>query len=65
MTTQMSFSRNCVSGISDKCQCWRCRESKGLLVTEETEAAAEVIAKAETEAFEERTRKFLRGENKS
>ena len=52
-----TFSKNCCSGIVHalgprfKCQCWRCREKRGLPVTKATEAYAALRSQQAQKAF--------------
>jgi len=56
----ITFSKNCVSGLVDHCECWRCRESRGEIVTEETEAQAAQVASRERKKLDNLMRKFMK-----
>lgn len=59
---KVTFSKNCASGLlgGNRCNCWRCRKTRGEPVTEETEAlAANESAEAQQKQREE-IREFLK-----
>ena len=37
----VTFSQYCRSGLLERCECWRCRESRGEPVTSESNTLAE------------------------
>lgn len=51
---KVTFSRWCISGIVERCECSRCRRKRGDAVTAETERAAEIRSIEERLAFRDR-----------
>jgi hypothetical protein len=57
-SVRATFSKNCCSGlVGNRCQCWRCRKSRGEEATAETEAEAERISKEAQAAMRNRIRR--------
>jgi len=52
-----TFSKNCRSGLLEKCGCWRCRQSRGEEVSEKTEKQAATEAKKADVDFATRLKK--------
>jgi hypothetical protein len=54
-----TFSANCRSGLLARCECRRCRKTRGEPVTEETEALAKAQAKVADEEQSKKMSAFL------
>lgn len=57
---KITFSKNCRSGLVDRCECWRCRKGRGEEVTEETESVAEANAAVVDKLFKESMDRWIR-----
>ncbi len=55
-----TFSVNCCSGLVERCECWRCRRSRGEPVTEETEAMAKRLSDDAKREIRASTMRILR-----
>ena len=60
LNVPFTFSKNCASGLLERCECWRCRHQRSEPVTEETEALAAKQSEEAKEAFHQRTLEFLK-----
>jgi hypothetical protein len=56
---KISFSKNCCSGLVEKCECWRCRNDRGEEVNEQTEALAKIISDGARKRLEESTKRII------
>jgi hypothetical protein len=54
-----TFSKNCRSGLLAKCECWRCKQSRGEEVTADSESLAEIQAKQADEEFAAKNKRFF------
>lgn len=56
---KVTFSMHCRSGLLGRCECWRCREKRGELVTAESNAMAKKQASEADAKQRERVREIL------
>ena len=55
-----TFSINCRSGLLKRCECWRCRQERGELVTSESRVLAKRQAAVADADFEARNADWMR-----